>query len=81
MVRCIQPERSGSIMTLYDNGLTPEQQAEVDKVYQELMEEVKKNHPVEYEIMMKELEIINNVTHLPRPEVKQDNQLELLLEA
>ena len=60
---------------LYDNGLTPEQQKQVDKAYEELMQELKKVNKIKYDQMMKELEAINSGKEVIK--VKQDNQFDL----
>ncbi len=60
---------------IYDNGLTPEQQKQVDKAYEELMQELKKVNRIKYDQMMQELKIINSGKEIIK--VKQDNQLDL----
>ena len=60
---------------LYDNGLTPEQQKQVDKAYEELMQELKKVNRIKYDQMMKEVEAINSGKEVIK--VKQDNQFDL----
>ena len=45
---------------IYDNGLTPEQQKQVDKAYEELMQELKKVNRIKYDQMMQEVEAINS---------------------
>ena len=60
---------------LYDNGLTPEQQKQVDKAYEELMQEFKKVDRIKYDQMMKEVEAINTGKEVIK--VKQDNQFDL----
>ena len=59
----------------YDNGLTDEQQKQVDKAYEELMQELKKVNRIKYDQMMKELEAINFGKEVIK--VKQDNQFDL----
>ena len=60
---------------LYDNGLTPEQLKQVDKAYEELMQELKKVNRIKYDQMMKEVEAINSGKEVIK--VKQDNQFDL----
>ena len=60
---------------LYDNGLTPEQQKQVDKAYEELMQEFKKVDRIKYDQMMKEVEAINTGKEVIK--VKHDNQFDL----
>ena len=60
---------------IYDNGLTPEQQKQVDKAYEELMQKLKKVNRIKYDQMMQELEAINSGKEIIK--VKQDNQLDL----
>ena len=60
---------------LYDNGLTPEQQKQVDKAYEELMQEFKKVDRIKYDQMMKEVEAINTGKEVIK--VKQDNKFDL----
>jgi len=60
---------------LYDNGLTPDQQKQVDKAYEELMQELKKVNRIKYDQMMKEVEAINSGKEVIK--VKQDNQFDL----
>ena len=60
---------------LYDNGLTPEQQKQVDKAYEELMQELKKVNRIKYDQMMKEVEAINSGKEVIK--VKDDNQFDL----
>jgi len=60
---------------LYDNGLTDEQQKQVDKAYEELMQELKKVNRIKYDQMMQELEEINSGKEVIK--VKQDNQFDL----
>jgi len=60
---------------LYDNGLTSEQQKQVDKAYEELMQELKKVNRIKYDQMMQELEAINSGKEIIK--VKQDNQFDL----
>ena len=60
---------------LYDNGLTPEQQKQVDKAYEKLMQELKKVNRIKYDQMMKEVEAINSGKEVIK--VKDDNQFDL----
>ena len=60
---------------IYNNGLTSEQQKQVDKAYEELMQELKKVNRIKYDQMMKEIEAINSGKEVI--EVKQDNQFDL----
>ena len=60
---------------IYDNGLTPEQQKQVDKAYEELMQELKKVNRIRYDQMMNEIEAINSGKEIIK--VKQDNQFDL----
>ena len=60
---------------LYDNGLTDEQQKQVDKAYEKLMQELKKVNRIKYDQMMKEVEAINSGKEVIK--VKQDNQFDL----
>lgn len=60
---------------LYDNGLTPEQQKQVDKAYGELMQKLKMVNRIKYDQMMQELEAINSGKEIIK--VKQDNQFDL----
>ena len=60
---------------IYDNGLTPEQQKQVDKAYEELMQKLKKVNRIKYDQMMQELEAINSGKEIIK--VKQDNQFDL----
>lgn len=60
---------------LYDNGLTPDQQKQVDKAYEELMQKFKKVNRIKYDQMMKEVEAINSGKEVIK--VKQDNQFDL----
>ena len=60
---------------IYNNGLTLEQQKQVDKAYEELMQELKKVNRIKYDQMMKELEAINSGKEVIK--VKQDNQFDL----
>ena len=60
---------------LYDNGLTDEQQKQVDKAYEKLMQELKKVNRIKYDQMIKELEAINSGKEIIK--VKQDNQFDL----
>ena len=59
----------------YDNGLTDEQQKQVDQAYEKLMPELKKVNRIKYDQMMQELKIINSGKEIIK--VKQDNQLDL----
>ena len=60
---------------IYDNGLTPEQQKQVDKAYEELMQKLKKVNRIKYDQMMQELEAINSDKEIIK--VKQNNQFDL----
>ncbi len=60
---------------IYDNGLTLEQQKQVDKAYEELMQKLKKVNRIKYDQMMQELEAINSGKEVIK--VKQDNQFDL----
>ena len=60
---------------IYNNGLTSEQQKQVDKAYEELMQELKKVNRIKYDQMMKEVEAINSGKEIIK--VKQDNQFDL----
>ena len=60
---------------IYDNGLTSEQQKQVDKAYDELMQELKKVNRIKYDQMMKEVEAINSGTEIIK--IKDDNQFDL----
>mgnify|MGYP006228368865 CR=1 FL=1 len=60
---------------IYDNGLTPEQQKQVDKAYEELMQELKKVNRIKYDQMMKEVEAINSGKEVIK--FKDDNQFDL----
>ena len=60
---------------IYDNGLTPEQQKQVDKAYEELMQKLKKVNRIKFDQMMQELEAINSGKEIIK--VKQDNQFDL----
>ena len=59
---------------IYDNGLTPEQQKQVDKAYEELMQKLKKVNRIKYDQMMQELEAINSDKEIIK--VKQNNQFD-----
>ena len=60
---------------IYDNGLTSEQQKQVDKAYEELMQELKKVNRIKYDQMMKEVEAINSGKEVIK--IKDDNQFDL----
>ena len=60
---------------IYDNGLTLEQQKQVDKAYEELIQKLKKVNRIKYDQMMQELEAINSGKEVIK--VKQDNQFDL----
>ena len=60
---------------IYDNGLTPEQQKQVDKAYEELMQELKKVNRIRYDQMMNEIEAINSGKEVIK--IKDDNQFDL----
>lgn len=60
---------------LYNNGLTPEQQKQVDETYEELMQKLKKVNRIKYDQMMKEIEAINSGKEVIK--VKDDNQFDL----
>ena len=60
---------------IYDNGLTPEQQKQVDKAYEELMQKLKKVNRIKYDQMMQELEAINSDKEIIK--VKQNSQFDL----
>ena len=59
----------------FDNGLTKEQQAEVDAKYEELMGNLKKVNPLLYKTMQKKIEDINNNKPII---VNNNNQIEML---
>ncbi len=59
----------------FDNGLTKEQQAEVDAKYEELMECLKIVNPLLYKTMQKQIIDINN----PKGTIADNNnQIEML---
>ena len=60
---------------IYNNGLTSEQQKQVDEAYEELMQELKKVNRIKYDQMMKEIEAINSGKEVIK--FKQDNQFDL----
>ena len=60
---------------IYDNGLTPEQQKQVDEAYEELMQELKNVNRIKYDQMMKEVEAINSGKEVIK--IKDDNQFDL----
>ncbi len=59
----------------YDNGLTKEQQAEVDAKYEELMECLKIINPLLYKTMQKQIIDINNKKGII---ADNNNQIEML---
>ena len=59
----------------YDNGLTKEQQAEVDAKYEELMECLKIINPLLYKPMQKQIIDINNQKGII---ADNNNQIEML---
>ena len=59
----------------YDNGLTKEQQAEVDSKYEELMECLKIVNPLLYKTMQKQIMDINNPKGII---ADNNNQIEML---
>ena len=59
----------------YDNGLTKEQQAEVDAKYEELMECLKIVNPLLYKTMQKQIMDINNPKCII---ADNNNQIEML---
>ena len=59
----------------YDNGLTKEQQAEVDAKYEELMECLKIINPLLYKTMQKQIIDINNQKGII---ADNNNQIEML---
>ena len=59
----------------YDNGLTKEQQAEVDAKYEELMECLKIVNPLLYKTMQKQIMDINNPKGII---ANNNNQIEML---
>ena len=59
----------------YDNGLTKEQQAEVDAKYEELMECLKIVNPLLYKTMQKQIIDINNKKGII---ADNNNQIEML---
>ena len=60
---------------IYDNGLTKEQQAEVDAKYEELMECLKIVNPLLYKTMQKQIIDINNPKGII---ADNNNQIEML---
>tara|TARA_R100000455_G_C6170533_1_gene52135 strand:+ start:372 stop:563 length:192 start_codon:yes stop_codon:yes gene_type:complete len=60
---------------IYNNGLTSEQQKQVDEAYEELMQELKKVNRIKYDQMMKELEAINSGKEVIK--IKDDSQFDL----
>ena len=59
----------------YDNGLTKEQQAEVDAKYEELMANLKLVNPLLYKTMQKQIMDINNPKGII---ADNNNQIEML---
>ena len=59
----------------YDNGLTKEQQAEVDAKYEELMECLKIVNPLLHKTMQKQIMDINNPKGII---ADNNNQIEML---
>ena len=59
----------------YDNGLTKEQQAEVDAKYEELMECLKIINPLLYKTMQKQIIDINNQKGII---ADNNNQIEMI---
>tara|TARA_B100000424_G_scaffold159686_1_gene122260 strand:- start:414 stop:602 length:189 start_codon:yes stop_codon:yes gene_type:complete len=59
----------------YDNGLTKEQQAEVDSKYEELMECLKIVNPLLYKTMQKQIMDINNPKGII---ADNNNQIEMI---
>ena len=59
----------------YDNGLTKEQQAELDAKYEELMECLKIVNPLLYKTMQKQIIDINNKKGII---ADNNNQIEML---
>ena len=59
----------------YDNGLTKEQQAEVDAKYEELMANLKIVNPLLYKTMQKQIMDINNPKGII---ADNNNQIEML---
>ena len=62
----------------YDNGLTKDQQKEVDIKYEELMEKLKLINLKEYQLMQDHLKLINSKTYNEETVEILDNQLKLL---
>lgn len=62
----------------YDNGLTKDQQKEVDIKYEELMQKLKLINPKEYQLMQDHLKLINSKTYNEETVEILDNQLKLL---
>ena len=61
----------------YDNGLTKEQQAEVDAKYEELMANLKIVNPLLYKTMQKQIMDINNPKGII---ADNNNQIEMLFQ-
>lgn len=61
----------------YDNGLTKDQQKEVDIKYEELMQKLKLINPKEYQLMQNHLKSINSKTYNEETVEILDNQLKL----
>ncbi len=61
----------------YDNGLTKEQQAEVDAKYEELMECLKIVNPLLYKTMQKQIMDINNPKGII---ADNNNQIEMIFQ-
>ena len=59
----------------YDNGLTKEQQAEVDAKYEELMANLKIVNPLLYKTMQKQIMDINNPKGII---ADNNNQIEMI---
>ena len=59
----------------YDNGLTKEQQAEVDAKYEELMANLKIVNPLLYKTMQKQIIDINNPKGII---ADNNNQIEMI---
>ena len=62
----------------YDNGLTKDQQKEVDIKYEELMQKLKLINPKEYQLMQDHLKLINSKTYNEETVEILNNQLKLL---
>tara|TARA_B100000242_G_scaffold275972_1_gene231497 strand:- start:64 stop:273 length:210 start_codon:yes stop_codon:yes gene_type:complete len=65
----------GELIMTYDNGLTKEQQAEVDAKYEELMECLKIVNPLLYKTMQKQIMDINNPKGII---ADNNNQIEMI---